>query len=132
MIGIQLGKNSSYSLHCKKSEYPVDLETEDAQKALQFFPITRKLVQEEMTESDFKKELNEVGFKFLKENETANTDWTCPNCNEECPLTFSECWNCGQESTSENDETKSSASVTGTTLVPVGSIFSRDHSRPQR
>lgn len=103
VIGIELGKSSSCSLHCKKCEYPIDIETEDAQKAAQFLPITKKFIQEEIAESDFKLKLDKVGFKFLKEIETANTNWTCPNCNEECPMSFSECWNCGHQSTLENN-----------------------------
>lgn len=99
VVGIEWGKSSSCSLHCKKCEYPVDIDTEDAQKAFQFLPITRRFIQGEMTESDFKAKLHEVGFKFLKEIETAHTNLICPNCQEECPMSFSECWNCGHELT---------------------------------
>lgn len=97
LLGLQMGKSCSSSLHCKKCEYPVDLQPEDTEKAIRFLPVTEKLLREEISESDFKMSLKKMEFTFLQEIEAANTNLTCPNCGEECPSTFSECWKCGHE-----------------------------------
>jgi hypothetical protein len=97
LMGMQLGKSCSCSLHCKKCKYPVHLKPEDTQKAIQLLPFTQQFLKDELSEPDFKAALEKLNFEFLKEIEAANTNMICPNCGEECPLTFSECWSCGQE-----------------------------------
>lgn len=92
----QVDHHCSFSLHCEKCEYPVDLQTEDAQKAVLLLPVSQAFLNGALDESGFKVALHRAEFDFLMEIEAANTNWTCPKCGEESPLTFETCWNCGQ------------------------------------
>ncbi len=107
-----LSKTSAHSLHCVNCEHEIDILSDDAQKAIKFLPVGQAFATGKIQQDDFFFKLREVGFQFLKEYDNINTNWTCAKCNEESPLAFPSCWNCGTVRKGVSPETDSAAAKT--------------------
>ena len=96
ILGLAFAKSRVSSLHCAKCAYELDLSAEDGEKGVAFLPVVEKFTTGQLSEADFLASVHEVGFSFLKAFAQIHTNWVCPACAEESPMTFVECWSCGQ------------------------------------
>lgn len=106
ILGIVFSRIEAWSVRCERCGYPIDISREDADRALTLLPISRQRYEKTASEDMFTKSVMAADLQFLKPIALANTTWTCSHCGEECPNTFSECWNCGElnpKSTNQND-----------------------------
>ncbi len=97
ILGFEFSKSSVCSLHCAKCDYELDLSAEDAEMGLAFLPVVQEFIAGQLSEASFLAKVGDVGFSFLKQFAEMHTNWVCPACGEESPLTFVECWSCGQK-----------------------------------
>ena len=104
ILGIKVSGSITYSVDCSGCEYTIDLSKEDAEKAIAFLPISRSFSNKKIPESEFLSRLTDAELTFVKQFARANTYWNCPNCGEESPLTFRECWNCGHRNDNSYSE----------------------------
>ena len=50
-----------------------------------------------------------TNFEFFKDIPSGSVSWSCPNCNEQNPYTFSIYWNCGNACNKDEKDNPDSA-----------------------
>jgi hypothetical protein len=95
VLGITLSKASAWSVHCENCDYQIDISKEDAEKSRQLLFLASQCFSGEVSEEHYNEALAATGLNFLAVFVQSNTTWVCPECREENPNTFGECWNCG-------------------------------------
>lgn len=91
---LKLFQVQSWSVHCEKCKFPIDLPDEDALKALTFLKTTEEYLQGVISKEQFDQCLAKQQFTFVEAHLKSNTEWICSECGEKVPNTFSQCWKC--------------------------------------
>jgi hypothetical protein len=83
-----------YQLACTSCKYRKDIEPQEISCAKNAVILFSKKENGEISESEYSRQIVELGFTSLNVLREASKVWVCPNCKEEVPANFSECWKC--------------------------------------
>jgi hypothetical protein len=83
-----------YQLACTLCKYRKDIEPQEISSAKKSVILLSKKENGEISESDYSLQIAHLEFPSLHALREASKAWTCPDCGEDVPANFSECWKC--------------------------------------
>jgi hypothetical protein len=83
-----------YQLSCSRCRYRKDIADCEIFSAVRAVKLFSKFESHTLAATDYEQALAKFDFPSLKELLGAATFWTCPQCTEEVPANFNECWKC--------------------------------------
>lgn len=79
---------------CSKCPFEIGLTPPDIHHIKKIKQTTGRYKNKELQESEYHQALESLGIPLIHDLKVMTETWKCPQCGEENPTTFTQCWNC--------------------------------------
>lgn len=94
-LSVLRSKDSAYA-KCATCGYDVKIAPSDASAIHPIMTLTAQFQNHSLTRDTYRECLERLDAQVVRDLIQLTDTWKCPQCGEENPLSFSQCWNCSE------------------------------------
>lgn len=81
-------------LRCNTCAYEIRVSIDDKNALQETAILTHSFLQGRLTHCDYHAKIHATDARFISDIISLTEEWLCPECSEQNPATFFQCWNC--------------------------------------